>query len=97
MAIDGDMTLVGAGWDDAGEDNSGAVHVFLFLVADLNQDGLVNFKDFAIMADQWRQQPGEPSADIAPLDERDNIVNALDLRILVGQWLRIGSSYIPSP
>jgi hypothetical protein len=97
VAIDGDMTLVGAKYDDGGEDNSGAVHVFLFLLADLNEDGLVNFKDFAILAGQWRQEPGIPSADIAPLPEGDNIVNMLDLRTLVGQWLRIGSPYIPSP
>ena len=97
VAIDGDMVLVGAGWDDGGEDNSGAVHVFLFLVADLNRDGLVNFRDFAILAGQWFQEPGIPSADIAPLPGGDNIVNIPDLAMFVGQWLRIGSGYILSP
>jgi hypothetical protein len=97
VAIDGDTALVGAKYDDGGQNNAGAVHVFLFLVADLNRDGLVNFKDFAILAGQWFQEPGVPSADIAPLSGGDNIVNMLDLRMLVGQWLRIGSPYIPSP
>jgi hypothetical protein len=69
----------------------------LLIAADINRDGLVNFKDFAILASQWRQAPGSPSADIAPLPGGDNIVNMLDLRMLVGQWLRIGSPYIPSP
>ena len=95
VAIDGDMTLVGAGWDDGGKDNSGAVHMFLFLIADLNQDGLVDFKDFAVLSSQLFQEPGEPSADIAPLAGGDNIVNMIDLRMLVEQWLRIGSPYIP--
>jgi hypothetical protein len=88
VAIDGDMTLVGASWDDGGEDNSGAVHVFLFLLADLNRDGLVNFKDFAILAGQWFQAPGEPSADIAPSPTRDGIVDWLDLKVLAEQWLQ---------
>ena len=65
--------------------------------ADLNFDLVVNFEDFAIMAEQWLQEPGVPSADIAPLPLGDNIVNMRDLRILIRQWLRIGSPYIPSP
>ena len=97
VAIDGDMTLVGAKWDDGGEDNSGAAYVFLFLLADLNRDGLVDFRDFAILAGQWFQASGEPSADIAPLSGGDNIMNMLDLSVLARQWLRIGSPYIPSP
>jgi hypothetical protein len=95
VAIDGDMTLVGASWDDGGKDNSGAVHVFLFLAADLNEDGLVNFLDFAILAGQWLQEPGIPSADIARPPAGDNIVNALDLSAFVDQWLRSCSPYVP--
>jgi hypothetical protein len=97
VAIDGDKTLVGANYDDGDEINSGAAYVFLFLVADLNHDGLVNLNDFAITAEQWQQLPGEPSADIAPLPFGDNIVNMWDLKALAEQWLRIGSPYIPSP
>jgi hypothetical protein len=95
VAIDGEMTLVGAGWDDGGEDNSGAAHVFLFLAADLNEDGLVNFLDFAILGGQWLQEPGVPSADIAPPPAGDNIVNILDLRAFVEHWLRSCSPYVP--
>jgi len=95
VALDGDMTLVGADWDDSGESNAGTAFMFLFLAADLNQDGIVNFEDFAILANQWLQMPGEPSADIAPLSNGDNIVNMLDLLMLTNQWLETASPYIP--
>ena len=95
--IDGDMTLIGAKWDDGGQDQSGAAFVFLFLIADLNQDGLANLNDFAIMAEQWQQLPGEPSADIGPLPWGDNTVNMWDMKVLAEQWLRISSPYITSP
>ena len=53
---------------------------------DLNGDGKVNFKDFAILANQWRQMPGVPSADIAPAGG-DNKVDLLDTDVLVAGWL----------
>jgi hypothetical protein len=91
VALDGDITLVGAKYDDSGESNAGTAFMFLFLAADLNQDGIVNFKDFAILSNQWLDIPGSPSADIVPLPDGDNFVNILDLNMLVDQWLRIGS------
>jgi hypothetical protein len=97
VAIDGETAIAGAFTEDEGETDSGAVYIFLLIAADINRDGLVNFLDFAILAGQWRQEPGIPSADIAPLFLGDNIVNMLDLRVLARQWLRIGSPYIPSP
>ena len=54
--------------------------------ADLNRDCIVNFKDFAILADQWLQPPGIPSADIAP-PGGDGIVQYPDLAVVVEQWL----------
>jgi len=56
------------------------------LAGDLNCDASVNFEDFAILADQWLQPPGIPSADIAP-SPVDGIVNYLDLAVLVENWL----------
>jgi len=97
VAIDGEVAIAGAYKDDGGQTDSGAAFIFLLLIADLNQDGTVNFKDFAILGAQWLQEPGEPSADIAPLPGGDDTVNMLDLKILAEQWLRIGSPYIPSP
>lgn len=55
-------------------------------LADLDGDGAVDFKDFAILASQWLQTSTGLSADIAPVDG-DNIVNYLDLFLLADQWL----------
>ena len=57
------------------------------LTADLDGSGRVNFRDFAILANQWQQIPGEPSADIAPVGGLDNFVDELDLLILAEYWL----------
>jgi hypothetical protein len=45
-----------------------------------------DFKDYAVLAGQWQQAPGEPSADIAP-EIRDGIVSGPDLRKLCDNWL----------
>ncbi|GAH89526.1 unnamed protein product, partial [marine sediment metagenome] len=42
--------------------------------------------DFAILAEQWLEEPGDPSADIAPAGG-DNTVNLLDLEVLAEHWL----------
>jgi hypothetical protein len=97
VEIDGQTAIAGAYRDDQGQTDSGAAYIFLLLAADINRDGLVSSRDYAILAGQWFQEPDEPSADIAPLYCGDNIVNGLDLRVLTQQWLRIGSAYIPSP
>jgi len=54
--------------------------------ADINEDGDVDFKDFAILASQWLKVPGIPSADIAP-PGGDNFVNFLDLNEFADNWL----------
>jgi hypothetical protein len=56
------------------------------LLGDLNCDGFVDFDDFAILANQWFQQPTIPSADIAPA-VRDNLVDFRDLAAFVEYWL----------
>jgi hypothetical protein len=50
--------------------------------ADLNQDGIVNFKDFAILADYWQQSTSGPE----DLDD-SGFVDYNDVSILAGQWL----------
>jgi hypothetical protein len=55
-------------------------------VADLDDDLDVDFVDYAILAGQWLEEPGVPSADIAP-EGGDGIVNESDLAILVDEWL----------
>lgn len=56
-------------------------------VADLNGDGDVNYGDLDILANQWLQTPGNPSADIAPPPDGDGIVNFEDYAILARSWL----------
>jgi hypothetical protein len=58
--------------------------------ADINGNGVVNFPDFAIVALQWLQAPGIPSADIAPEPDGDDIVNLLDLVAVANHWLKTG-------
>jgi len=53
------------------------------VTGDITGDGKVNFKDLKILAEQWLQPPGIPSADIAP----DNIVNFKDFAVLAENWL----------
>ena len=55
--------------------------------ADIDSDWDVDFVDYAILASQWQQTPGEPSADIAPPPAGDGIVDINDLGTLVGYWL----------
>jgi len=54
--------------------------------ADIDKDWDVDLIDFAILAAQWQQIPGEPSADIAPL-LGDDFVDINDLAFLVENWL----------
>ena len=54
--------------------------------ADLNEDARVNFKDYAILADQWKAAPGHPSADIAA-GKSNGLIDSFDLAVLVEQWL----------
>jgi len=51
--------------------------------ADIDGDGDVDLKDYALLAYQWLKVPGSPSPDIAPVGG-DNIVDYLDLEVLVG-------------
>lgn len=90
VSLDADHMVVGAykkDHSDPSVTNCGAVYFFEILAADLNRDGWVNFEDFAILAGQWLQVPGSPSADIAPAGG-DNIVDSLDLYIIAEQWLK---------
>jgi hypothetical protein len=65
--------------------------------ADLNLDCIVSFKDFAILADQWLQPPGIPSADIAPPIYGDGIVNYGDLDVLARNWLSAPAGQASGP
>jgi lysophospholipase L1-like esterase len=65
-----------------------AIDTNLFtLTADLDEDGIVNLIDFAILAGQWLQAPGSPSADIVPMPDGDGVVNYKDLYLMTYEWL----------
>jgi len=65
-----------------------AVDLYLFKnSADLYDDDFVDFVDFAYLADQWRQAPGDPSADIAP-QWGDGAVDLNDLKAMTFEWLK---------
>jgi hypothetical protein len=58
--------------------------------ADLDRGGMVDIDDFAILASQWLSVPGVPTADIAPIPDKDNFVDILDLLLFAENWLRTG-------
>jgi hypothetical protein len=57
------------------------------IAGDISGDGKVNFEDLKILAEQWLQSPGTPSADIAPIST-DGIVNFLDFAVLAENWMK---------
>jgi hypothetical protein len=67
-------------------------------VADIDGDWDVDFADFAILASQWQQAPGIPSADIEPASG-DGIVDTDDLAVLANFWLEclVFAASSPSP
>jgi hypothetical protein len=58
----------------------------LSIAGDVTGNGIVDFEDLEILADQWLQPPGNPSADIAP-SPVDGIVNFLDFVVMAEHWL----------
>jgi N-acetylneuraminic acid mutarotase len=55
--------------------------------ADLNVDGVVNYMDLLVLADEWLNDR-HPSADFAPQPMGDNRANFLDFAFLANQWMR---------
>lgn len=55
------------------------------IIGDLNEDGLVNGTDLAVMLGQWGACVGDPELCIADLDS-DGFVNGADLSLVLGNW-----------
>jgi len=55
--------------------------------ANLDSIGVVDFADFAVLAAQWQDVPGIPSADIAPQPITDDFVDIQDLAVIIEYWL----------
>ena len=58
------------------------------IAGDITGDGKVDYSDLAIMAEQWLQPPGAPSADIVPAPNGDGVVNFLDFAKLAENWMK---------
>jgi len=59
-----------------------------FNIADLNNDKAINFKDFAVMAENWMTILPQPDSSAGDFN-RDATVDALDLKWLGCNWLHI--------
>jgi len=53
----------------------------------------LDFADFAVLASQWQQPPGTPSADIAPGPNGNGIVDIEDLAAVANFWLDKNCNY----
>ncbi|MDD5010559.1 MAG: dockerin type I domain-containing protein [Phycisphaerae bacterium] len=57
-----------------------------FNITDLNNDKIVNFRDFAVMAEHWMTVLPEPDLTAGDFNQ-DAVVNTLDLKRLGCNWL----------
>ncbi|OHB55594.1 MAG: hypothetical protein A2173_01400 [Planctomycetes bacterium RBG_13_44_8b] len=62
------------------------------LIPDFNSDGVVNLKDYSILAQYWLQD--ESSVDIAPAPQGDQIIDYRDIAVLTEHWLETETVYI---
>ena len=58
------------------------------LLADLNNDGVVDFKDYAIAANYWKKEGMHISDISGPNDVPDLIVDNYDLARMASDWLK---------
>jgi hypothetical protein len=54
------------------------------LLADLTNDGIVNFADFTHQADDWRGTESEQPGDL----DRNALIDFADLLLLAEDWLK---------
>ena len=59
------------------------------MLADLTNDGIVDFEDFAGQADDWRQSRSEQPGDL----DRNGTIDVADLLLLAEDWLKTTSWY----
>jgi len=83
LSADGSMLYFAS--DRPGGGGQDLWQVSISPIVDLNNDGVVDFKDFALFARSWRQD--ESKADIAPAPFGDGFADALDTAVLARYWL----------
>lgn len=89
LALSGCHVIIGAPYNVNNGKSTGAAYIFdenNCLTGDFDGDSDVDFIDFAILADAWRQN--NPLVDIAPLPTGDGTVNFTDFALFVQGWLQ---------
>lgn len=83
-----------------GTNGSAGLHEVFLLYSDVPKpttilDGSceLDFLDFAVLASQWQNSPGIPSADIAPAPYGNGIVDIEDLAALANFWVNKNCNY----
>jgi hypothetical protein len=84
LAADGSMLYFGTYWP-GGAGGQDLWQVPILPMVDFNRDGVVNLKDFALLAEHWQEE--EWSVDIGPTPLGDWSIDVQDLAILAGHWL----------
>jgi hypothetical protein len=90
ICLTGSIDATGGSFDSKENTNKPVLEVTYqdeTIAGDIDNDYMVDFFDFAVLADQWYQLPGAPSADIAPPPYGDGIVDFLDLVLVAAHWL----------
>lgn len=62
-----------------------------WLNADINNDGIANFKDYALFAANWKKIGSNLGGDL----DHNNVVDAADLLLFADGWLKTTSWYKP--
>ena len=61
-----------------------------YLSGDFQPDGIVDFKDFAVLAAAWESQTGDDNWNVACdiSTPKDGVINELDLAVFCENWLK---------
>ncbi len=86
LALSGRHIIIGAPNNFNNDKSTGAAYLFDNFLGDLDADSDVDFLDFAVLANSWRQN--NPLVDIAPLPTGDGTVNLADFALFVQDWLQ---------
>ncbi|MGB7582776.1 MAG: FG-GAP repeat protein [Sedimentisphaerales bacterium] len=88
LALSGRHTIIGVPNNLNNNKSTGAAYIFNendAVAGDFDGDSDVDFIDFTILADAWRQN--NPLVDIAPTPASDGIVDMKDFDVLCDNWL----------
>ena len=60
---------------------------WLYITGDLDDDGIINYVDFAMFSSAWDSQDGEPNYNPDYDFDGNGFINLDDLLVLVNRWL----------